>query len=181
MKRIHAVTLLIVGFALTGCGSTAETVSVERTMTVVQQRVASSPSDTTTVIEPAPQTTTVTPAPPAGSLAAPANPVPIAAGFRACDQNISASADASCALAENVFYELWQQSDGNALANSTEGVSAYSPVSRATFTFECGADSYSVTCTSDSDSADVVTFQISAIAEYTQADANEYLSTHDVG
>jgi post-segregation antitoxin (ccd killing protein) len=93
---------------------------------------------------------------------------------RACDQNISASQDASCPLAENVFYELWEQSNAEPVANTNQTVDAYSPASQQTFAFTCDADSETLTCVSDSDSSDVVTFSNSAVYDYTQADANAY-------
>jgi hypothetical protein len=169
----------MVGAALClgACGSATHTVSVERdTTTVVQRTAAPAAPHTTTVVQAPATTTTVIQAPPSSS------PVPVAQpGLRACDQNISASQDASCPLAENVFYELWEQANTAPLANTDHTVTAYSPVSQRSFTFDCSADSESVECVSETDANDEVTFSIGAFDQYTPSNAAAYASTHNVG
>jgi hypothetical protein len=159
--------------------------AVERdTTTIVKQAPAPASTDTATLLEPPTQTTTVIQAPaPNGGSSGAGGSQSISEGltYRTCDQNVSASQDASCPLAENVFCELWEQSNAETLANTNHNVSAYSPASRQTFTFDCEADGETVTCVSDSDPSDAVTFPNSAIYEYTQADANAYASSHAVG
>lgn len=188
-KLLTTIVIALAAVCLAACGSVMRTVSVERdATTVVQQAPASAhPATlvqtpaTTTVVQPAPTTTLVQPAP--QTTVAPAPVVSVSAGlsFRACDQNISASQDASCPLAENVFYELWEQNNGQTLADTTQTVSAYSPVSQSSFAFTCGADSETVTCVSNSDASDAVTFPLAALYDYTQADAAAYASSHVVG
>jgi hypothetical protein len=174
MKKVHGLLLIAAALCLGACGSATRTVSVERdTTTVTQQTAQPAATHTTTVVQPPVATTTViqasTPASPTQSV------------FRACDQNISASHDASCELAENVFYELWEQHHAEPVANSDDTVTAYSPVSHEDFTFQCNAGSDTVECVSDTDATDEVTFSIAAFDRYTPSDAAAYASSHEVG
>jgi hypothetical protein len=54
--------------------------------------------------------------------------------------------DASCPRAENVFYELWERDNAESLVDTRHTVTAYGPVSRRGFTFNCNADSDTVKC-----------------------------------
>lgn len=108
----------------------------------------------TTVVTPP---TVVTPAPSGGS----------GGGLTACDQNISANANTSCGLAENVFVAYWNT--GNSVDGwSDASITAQSPVNNAFYAFDCTSDGTTVNCSATGRTGNslFVTFPLQAVTVY---------------
>ena len=106
--------------------------------------------------------------------AAPAGGTPSSAGgWTSCDANISArSPGTSCGFASNVFYEYWT-------AGQSPAIRAYSPASGSTYGLSCSSSGAQVQCTATDGAA--VRFSQAAIDAYSQAQADSYAASHDVG
>jgi hypothetical protein len=113
----------------------------------------------------------LTPQPPVAASPPVAQPKAKSA-FSQCDDNVEAlKGTTSCAFAENVFYEFYE--------NSPEPVfPVYSPSTGATYSMSCTVESR-VTCTGGNGAE--VRFPLSAVQAYTDAAARAYANSHDVG
>ena len=121
---------------------------------------------TTTVVTPAPSTSTG---------------VPNSGGLVNQYGNISATYAVSSSLANNVFYQYW--ADGGASGGS-ESVSAWSAATGQYYTTTCGPDSAgNIDCyiSGTTDPNAEVAFSYSAVAQYTQADADAYVNSGKAG
>jgi hypothetical protein len=94
--------------------------------------------------------------------------------FAHCDANVSAKkSTTTCAFAENVFYAY-------AVSDKSDGeIRAYSPARRKPFTLRCTDTGGHIRCATFV--GGVVKFPASAVAAYSQAQADAYAAAHDVG
>lgn len=101
--------------------------------------------------------------PPSGASPTPAPPSGSSGNTTACDQNISAGSDTSCPFAENVFraYAEDYQAHGEQSSNK---VTATSPVTGQTYSMSCNNDGTTVTCTGGNNA--LVTFPFHAVQVY---------------
>jgi hypothetical protein len=136
--------------------------------------VAGSANPPAAAAEATPPAATPAATPPAATAAAsppPAQPTPNAV-FKFCDSNVEARANTtSCEFAENVFYEFYK-------ASPQREFPVYSPVTRMEYQMHCTGESL-VTCSGGTNAG--VRFPMSAVRAYTQADANAYANSHDIG
>jgi hypothetical protein len=96
-----------------------------------------------------------------------------AAAFKRCDANISASTSTTtCGFAQNVFYEYWNH-------NGDGVITVYSPATHTTWQTYCTPDAGQVVC--ETDDGGVVKFSQSALANYSQDQADAYAASHDIG
>lgn len=92
--------------------------------------------------------------------------------FSSCDANIAAAGGASCAFAENTFYEYYvHQGEGS--------FSVYSPTTGTTYTVSCGPNGANIVCTNGKGAA--TRFSQNAVSAYSQTQADRYAATHNVG
>jgi hypothetical protein len=123
-----------------------------------------------------------------GGCGTPDNPAPGQTsswvGYRPCDPNISATPSASCPFAENVFYEVgtsWM----NGQWNTTQilPLNVYSPTTSQSYPLECelAVVKSVVSCINDSATSSQIAFPLAAILAYTQAEANAYAASHNLG
>jgi hypothetical protein len=98
---------------------------------------------------------------------------PQAPDFVYCDQNIQAKVGTTtCPFAENVFWAYWTSSESSSL-------DVWSPAAQSRFATTCDSDGVQVTCTT-SDNA-TVKFSQAALDNYSDAQANAYAGSHDLG
>ena len=115
--------------------------------------------------QPPPTTSTTTTAP---SVAALPNQ---------CDQNISATSDVSCRVAENTFYEYWKATGGN--PGGQINAQAWSPTDQQYYPESCSSTNGVVDCLYGNGSD--VRFSENAVAAYTQSEASGYAAAADLG
>ncbi len=104
---------------------------------------------------------------------------PNVAPQRNCDTNIVANSHTSCAFAENAFYEYYKSRANGAASIS---ISVHSPTTGRDYELGCGNSNGLVGCVSSPMSDFIfVDFPLAAIRHYTEAQANAYSATRDVG
>ena len=113
---------------------------------------------TTTVATP---TTTPSTTPMTSSTAG--NPTSSPGNLTACDQNISAGPVTSCPFAENVFVAYSKDYTANG-EQSSNTITAYSPVTHQSYSMDCTNDGKIVNCTGGNNS--FVTFPFHAVQVY---------------
>jgi hypothetical protein len=93
--------------------------------------------------------------------------------FVDCDPNIEAKlGTTTCPFAENVFWAYWTSGESSSLE-------VWSPAAQASFATRCDGDGSQVICTTRDKGA--VRFPQAAVDSYSQAQAEAYASTHDLG
>lgn len=92
--------------------------------------------------------------------------------FSSCDANIAAAGGASCAFAENTFYEYFVQGGASSMT-------VYSPTTGRTYSVSCGPNGANIVCTNGQGAA--TRFSQNAIGAYSQAQADKYAATHNLG
>ncbi len=98
---------------------------------------------------------------------------------RNCDTNIVANSDTSCPFAENTFYEYYRSGGGGTSATS---LMVHSPTTQKDYEVFCKHSETLIACTGSPLSTGIyVSFPRAAIAAYTEAEANAYASSRDVG
>jgi hypothetical protein len=177
---------------VTGCGSTTITVTQQATAprTSATPRVhpspAGAPPDKAKLNNPAQQ--------PDPSVTASCNEVPLGhpchavtavdgdpneSRQRNCDTNIVANASTSCALAENIFWEVYEH---GAVEGKFTAVEAHSPVTDRNYEMDCVRQTNLIACESSPIGAGLfVSFPLAAIQDYTAMQATAYARTRDVG
>ena len=138
-------------------------------VTKVVPTPAPAPKPTVIVVPGATPSSTV---PPGVSYSSPS------AGWYAVDANISATNDVSSSLANNVFYQYWNNGGSS---GGTETVSAWSSATGQYYNATCvpNASSSVVDCfvAGTTDPNAEVSFPLSAVQSYTQADADAFVSS----
>jgi hypothetical protein len=124
---------------------------------------------TVTVEAPAPETS----APSRQPKNPPQTESPVPATFVQCDSNIEARAGTTtCEFAQNAFWHYWTSGRAASLR-------VYSPATRSTFATTCSTGAGRVVCTTNDDG--VVKFAQAAVDVYSQAQADAYANSHDLG
>jgi hypothetical protein len=100
------------------------------------------------------------PASAGGSTPAPSAP---AVGMHACDQNISANQYTSCPFAANVFKAYAADYKANGV-QSSDTVTAFSPVTNQSYAMTCVTDGVTVSCTGTNQQ--LVTYPLHAVEVY---------------
>jgi hypothetical protein len=99
---------------------------------------------------------------------------------RNCDTNIVANVNTSCALAENIFWEVYDH--GGRAGTTPSAVEAYSPVTRKDYEMDCIRQGSLLACESSPIGAGLfVSFPVAAINSYTSAQAAAYERSGKVG
>lgn len=180
--------------AATGCGGTTKTVTEQAPVTAT-----STAASVTRAAKPKPVHKTKSPNNPAQqpdpSVTTPCDKVslghPCAASTsvdgdpneyrqRNCDTNIVANVNTSCALAENIFWEVYDHGGRQGTVPST--VEAYSPVTRKNYEMNCIRQGNLIACESSPIGAGLfVSFPVAAIDDYTGAQAAAYERSGKVG
>lgn len=93
-------------------------------------------------------------------------------GYSQCDANIGVKSGATCPFAENVFYQYFAHHGANTM-------SVKSPTTHTFFGVTCSSSSGTIDCTTDRGGQ--IRFSQSSIDSYTQAQADSYAASHDVG
>jgi hypothetical protein len=95
------------------------------------------------------------------------------AEFTRCDSNIEVKASTTtCGFAQNAFWTYWAD-------NEASSIEVYSPKLGSTLSATCATASGHVTC-STADNG-VVRFAQTAVANYSQDQADAYAAAHDLG
>jgi hypothetical protein len=153
LVAIASLLTLVVG----GCADNAQEV---KTVTVERQ-IAPDPKP------PAPKKH---PKPPTHA----AQSTPESAGYADCDANIQAKTDTTtCPFAENVYWTYWTSGE------SSSPLQVWSPAAHASFATTCESDRARISCTTSDNAA--VTFSQAAVDLYSEAQADAYASSHDLG
>jgi hypothetical protein len=98
---------------------------------------------------------------------------------RNCDTNIVANSAASCAFAENVFYEYYKSAQE---ATNSGSVNVHSPTTGKEYSVFCSLLEGLIACTGEPAATGIyVSFPARAISEYTPAQAAAYAASRDVG
>jgi hypothetical protein len=148
---------VLVGLALSGCGDTTEVV---KTVTVERPAAA----DRT------PQPTRPEPRRSQRRAHSPAERTP---AFIHCDPNIQVKeSTTTCGFAENVFWHYWTSGESGSLE-------VWSPATQSTFATTCQSDGEEIVCTTSQDG--IVKFPQTAVDRYSQAQADDYAGSHDLG
>jgi hypothetical protein len=146
---------LLVGFAVSGCGDTTEEVK-----TVTVERPAAP--------DRSPKPTHPDARRPPRRAQAPTPPV-----FVHCDPNIQVKeSTTTCGFAQNVFWHYWMSDEAGSLQ-------VWSPATQSTFATTCDSDAEQIVCTTSDDG--VVKFPQTAVDLYSQAQADTYAASHDLG
>jgi hypothetical protein len=94
--------------------------------------------------------------------------------FVDCDKNIQAKAvTTTCPFAQNVFWAYWTNGE------SSRPFQVWSPAVRTSFGVTCKSGRAQVVCTTSDKAA--VTFPEAAVDLYSEAQADAYASSHDLG
>jgi hypothetical protein len=93
--------------------------------------------------------------------------------FVYCDSNIQAKVGTTtCPFAENVFWTYWTSGESTSL-------DVWSPAAQSSFATTCNSDAVQVVCTTSDNAA--VKFSQGALDRYSDAQANAYADSHDLG
>lgn len=99
---------------------------------------------------------------------------------RNCDTNIVANVNASCVLAENIFWEVYEH--GGREGTTPNSVEAYSPLTGKDYEMDCIRQGSLIACESSPISAGLfVSFPATAIDNYTAVQAAAYRRSGKVG
>jgi hypothetical protein len=148
---------LLVGVVVGGCGDTTEvvkTVTVERPAAPDRSPQSTSPK-------------------PRRAKARASTAAPTAPAFIHCDPNLQVKeSTTTCGFGENVFWHYWTSGESGSLE-------VWSPATQSTFATTCQSDSQQVVCTTSDDG--FVKFPQAAVDRYSQAQADAYAASHDLG
>lgn len=98
---------------------------------------------------------------------------------RNCDTNVVANSATSCGLAENAFYEYFEDTQTGGDGSS---ISVHSPVTGKDYDLFCDSSDGLIACTGEPLATGIyLSFPESAIAAYSPEQADAYARTHDVG
>lgn len=158
-KRRLVLGVLLLALAFGGCGGTTEvvkTVTVDRPVTVDPGPAPSTPSKKRK--DRSSEGRTTAPAP---------------SEYVSCDANIEVkAATTTCAFAQNTFWHYWT-------SGATDAIQVYSPAARSTFDVSCTVRDSQIGC-STTDGGEV-RFSQAALDLYSQAQADNYAGSHDLG
>jgi hypothetical protein len=94
--------------------------------------------------------------------------------FMSCDPNIRAKVGTTtCPFAQNVFWTYWTSGE------SSSPLQVWSPAVDTSFATTCESDGAQVVCTTSDRAA--VKFSQAAVDSYSQAQADAYAGSHDLG
>jgi hypothetical protein len=100
----------------------------------------------------------------------PTRPAPL---WVPCDPNVEALAETTtCPFAQNTFWSYWT-------AKRADSFDVWSPASQSSFTMSCSSDGMQVVCAAADGGK--VRFPDSAVAAYSQDQADAYAADHDLG
>jgi hypothetical protein len=191
LRGAAALTLCAVAILGSGCGTSGHTITTTVTTKEVAHHalpagVSSAHRSSVRLNNPAqrPDPDTVTPCNEAkvghaceAGTTAPSDPNQYRQ--RNCDTNIVANSAASCAFAENVFYEYYESAQEAAHGGS---VNVHSPATGKEYSVFCSLREGLIACTGEPAATGIyVSFPARAISEYTPAQATAYAASRDVG